>query len=70
MKLETLRKGIVLNDKIIREESVLAKINKLSTLNNSKELTSEDIRYLIARAFEGVDYILNDLNRQLKDLND
>lgn len=68
MKLETLKKGIDLNDKIIRERQILDKINKLNTINNSKNLTSADIKYLISRAYEGSDYIVRDLKQKLEDL--
>ena len=66
MKLETLEKANYLKEKIDRESSILNKLQKLSNAN--KELTSEDIKYILEKAYEGVDYIKNDLIKQFNEL--
>lgn len=70
MEIETLKKGIALNDKIKRERSIVEEIDKLHLKNVNKTLTSEDIKYLIERAYEGCNYILDDLKVKLKELQD
>ena len=68
MKLETLEKANILKEKIDREKSILNKLQKLSNANKNKELTSEDINFILEKAYEGVDYIKNDLQKQFNEL--
>ncbi len=70
MKLETLKKGITINNDLEREMSIQSKIKKMHTLHKSKKLTKPDIDYLIDRAYEGSNYIINDLKCHLEKLQD
>ena len=68
MDLKTLEKAIELNDKLVRERSTMDEINRLKSLNDSKNLSSTDIKYLVDKAYEGADYIIRDLRKQFEEL--
>jgi len=68
MKLEILEKANAIKEKIDREKSILDKLQKLNNANKNKELTSEDIKYVLMIAYEGVEYIINDLTCKFENL--
>ena len=68
MEITQFNKAKSLNEKIERERTILKRIDKLITANKSKNLSSEDIKYLLDRSHEGCTYILNDLKEKFKNL--